>query len=371
MPVKVEYCFASEEGDITADGTILERPFLLSPSKPHPFLILRDYFDAIRQVFMTFFTGASDQDPGRDSPEKILIRSEKHGALYHVASAECILGGGSWKFSVSTAVTDRARAFMNREEALLRQLDRSLQLPYLPKVFLKAETLLQEKQALSILLAEWFEDYHEWHLTGADGRTISIWDRKRGNRAASLSQISGLYREMARILTLYYDPVTFRRIGPWSHGAGDFIVKTKGDKVSARLTTVRGYEASPLFNPAGNVSPLLPFMYFFLELTLKMRLDRLEGTGEGVWADGFCIKPVVEGFLDACRDHPLEVLGLPLTPGDFLSLLRSFGKCELEDLFQPLLALYRQEEDQDWPLIEANVRTHANELSRVIRSFPV
>lgn len=62
-----------------------------------------------------------------------------------------------------------------------------------------------------------------------------------------------------------------------------------------------------------------------------------------ITADGFCIKPVVEGFLDACRDQPLEGLGLPLIPGDFLALLRAFGKRELEDLFQPLLALYRQE----------------------------
>jgi hypothetical protein len=90
-----------------------------------------------------------------------------------------------------------------------------------------------------------------------------------------------------------------------------------------------------------------------------------------ITADGFFIKPVVEGFLDACRDQPLEGLGPPLIPGDFLALLRAFGKRELEDLFQPLPALYRQVEDQDWPLIEANVGGHANDLWRVIRRFPV
>jgi hypothetical protein len=366
----VHYRFSSEKGDLPADRATLGRPFLLGLSEPHPCLTLQDYFDAIRQVVLLFLPGLDPECAGKSIPETILIRSEKHGALYHVASAEVLIKGRSRKFAVSTAVTDTAKACLNREEILLRRLDQAFHLPYLPRVYFKKEVSVPGKQILSMLVTEWFEDCHEWHFTGAGCRMVSIWDRERGSRLATPSEVLGLYREISKILTLYYDPNTFCRIGPWHHAAGDFIIKTGEGKVHARLTTVRGYEPLKLFNPVAPVNPVIALVYFLLDLSLKMRLDRLDGTGEAIWVGDLCLKPILEGFFEGLRD--MDCRGrYPLgKTQDLLALLRAFSNAEVQALLEPLLSLYRQEKDRDLPLIEANAGNHIKELCNIIRTFP-
>jgi len=364
----IQYCFSSEQGDLPADPATLQRPFLLGLSEPHPCLTLQDYFDAIRQVVLLSLTGIGREGDGNTAPQSILIRSEKHGALYHIASAEVLIRGRSRKFAVSTAVTDHAKACLNREEVLLKRLDQAFHLPYLPRVYFKTEVALPGKQRLTMLVTEWFEDFHEWHFTGA--RMVSIWDRKEGPRLASLSEVLGLYREISKILTLYYDANTFCRIGPWRHAAGDFIIKPGQGKVHARLTTVRGYEPLKLFNPATPVNPVIALVYFLLDLSLKMRLDRLDGTGEGIWVGDFCLRPVLEGFFDALEDMACRGRYPLGKPRDLLPLLRAFSIAEVQALYEPLLSLYRQDNDQDLPLIEANAGIHTEKLCNIIRRFP-
>jgi hypothetical protein len=58
----VEYRFASQGGDLPVDSQTLDRPFLLSPTESHPFLTLRDYFDAIRQFVLQRLTNISSED---------------------------------------------------------------------------------------------------------------------------------------------------------------------------------------------------------------------------------------------------------------------------------------------------------------------
>ncbi|MFH1241967.1 MAG: hypothetical protein V1689_06335 [Pseudomonadota bacterium] len=53
----VSYLFSSPEGDIPASAHELGRPFLMEPSKPHPSLTLRDYFEAIKDFLLLMDQG--------------------------------------------------------------------------------------------------------------------------------------------------------------------------------------------------------------------------------------------------------------------------------------------------------------------------
>ena len=38
-----------------------------------------------------------------------------------------------------------------------------------------------------------------------------------------------------------------------------------------------------------NANPMIAMIYFFLDTTVKMRLDRLDGVGETAWVDDFAV----------------------------------------------------------------------------------
>lgn len=362
----VEYRFASGDGDIPADSQTLDRPFLLSPAEPHPSLTLRDYFDALRAFAMQSLPVIAPESV----PDRVIIRSEKHGALYHVASVEVCRREESRKFAVSVALSDRGKAGLTREEILLKDLETSFRLPYLPRFLFKGQVAAPGELALPMLMTEWFCDFHEWHLVADQSHDLRIWDQKRGNRFALEKEISGIYRGASRILTLYYDAETFRQIRPWHHAAGDFVVSAEGGNVEVRLTTVRGYEPMELFSHGGTLNPVIGLVYFFADLSTKMRLDRIDGTGDVIWADDFCLAPVMEGFLDALRITAGQGR-CPLGEAeDFIRLLKTFSGEDMASLFGPLLGLYETEDPGDFPIIKKNLGNHMDALSRIIRSFP-
>jgi hypothetical protein len=362
--MRVEYRFSSQTGDLPADPRILARPFLLSPAEPHPSLTLRNYFDAVLHFVLRALANTSPES----TPHRVILRSEKHGALYHVASAEVFLGEASRKFAVSTAVSNHGKARLNREEALLKALNHRFHLPYLPRPWFKQEIPAGANVTLSMLLAEWFEDYHEWHLDSDQSHRIRIWDQARGGRVASERETGDLYREMSKILTLYCDPSTFRQIRPWHHAAGDFVVKTEDGRTRVRLTTVRGYEA--LFIRPEPLNPAIALVYFFLDMSTWMRLDRMEGTGAVLWADDFCLKPVVEGFFEALRIMAHSGPGPVDDPLALLGLLKTFSPREMESLFRPLLAIYELEDGGEFSVVEANLGNHAASLWEIIQRSP-
>jgi hypothetical protein len=82
----------------------------LSPLEAHPSLTLGDYFYAVQQALFQLFMKPAPDIPVKKAPDRIIVRSEKHGALYHVASAELFFGGRLVKFAVSAAVSDKGKA---------------------------------------------------------------------------------------------------------------------------------------------------------------------------------------------------------------------------------------------------------------------
>ncbi len=378
----IEYLFSGPKGDIPIGPDELAIPFKISPSENHPFLTLEDYFKAIKEFLLKdhgkplidIIRERSNGHISQDGIQKILIRSEKHGVLYHLASVEIFFGTRSVKLSVSTAISEKGRDWLTHEFDILRLLDRAFDLPYLPKPYFAGAIELHSgpsKETLTMVLADWFEDYHEWHLSvdkDSGKERICIWDLKNGHGFASEEESHEIFRKAAEILTFYYDTRNFSQIYPWHHAAGDFIVKRTNGIIDIRLTTARRYESFMGFFSDGNVDPVIALIYFFLNLTIRMRLDRLDGLGDKVWAGNFSVEASTKGFFDALRIMETDGRYYLGKVDDVLSLLKSFSPEEIDKLLRSLLEMYRKDDPGDFSIVRSNLKGHVNRLHRVVQN---
>ena len=380
--MRIRYLFSSPIGDIHADENTLKRPFRLSPSKEHPYLTLKDYFQLIecfllKQEFPSspsHLEKALGYKVGENGIREILIRSEKHGGFYHIASAEVILSRGRKKFAIVSALSNKGKASLHHEFETLQALNKVFDFPYLPKVHIKDEGELWGDlgiETMTMVLQEWFEGYHEWHLApkspGVQG--IVVWDLDTGYREISREKSAGIFHQISKILTLYYNPHSFQRIHSWHHGSGDFIVRIDGPDLDVKLTTIRGYEPILDFKNEGEGNSWTALILFFLDLTIRMRIDRLDGVGDLVWAEDFVLNATVEGFLEGLEI--LETQGrFPLgKPRDILTLIKVFSEEEWLRLADILLDDYSKNHHQEVPVILGHMERHVARLNQTIQGL--
>ncbi len=369
----IEHRLSDPEGDIPIGPREANLPFKMSLHKTHPFFKLGDYFRALEHFLLksskTVLTELAQSRIGVSDPlrhiTRLVIRSEKHGLFSHIASAEFMFEDQSIKFAVITALTDRGKAWLRNEYDVITYLNIKTSLPYLPDVYYLDSIQRgwgKETVHLMMILADWLEDYHEWHLHPPDqnsGQVVRIWDSSRGYRFCSRGEAREIFRQSAKILTLYYESSDFRQIYPWHHGAGDFVVKTKKGKTRVKLTTARCYERFTMFDGKEQIDPLLAITYFFLNLTVRMRLDRIDGTGDPIWAHDDFVHPVIEGFIKGIEEKRRQDIYRLGEPSELVSLLKSFTPEEIKRMFPPLLDLYRSDDPREFALIQQNLADHA------------
>jgi hypothetical protein len=235
---------------------------------------------------------------------------------------------------------------------------------------------------------------------------MKLWEYGKGDRVLSSEQGFEIYRQSAQILTLYYDLNDFHLIYPWHHAAGDFVVRIgkesnppqppfrkggnignvldddknqnippleKGDrggfldKTDVKLTTVRGYEPFMGIQEDDFVPPVLALFYFLLHLSIQMRLDKLDGVGDVVWADDFCVDATISGFFDGLKEKE----GMKDYCGSvksFLMLLKSFTR---EDLGKTLVPITEQfERTKDYQAIRDHLKDHIAKLYLTLQNYP-
>ena len=377
------YLFSDPEGDIPIGPHELATKFKITPSENHPFLTLGDYFEAIRKFILKDQTGPLSAllkdrlDKGLcfDRINKLLIRSEKHGALYHLASVEIFIDGRPVKYGVNTAISDIGKKYLNREYDVLNYLEESFRLPYLPKVFFKGEIesrIGAEKGTFSMFLAEWFEGYYEWHLSMDKRRKrlgVIIWDLVNGHRYASKEEIYEIFRGASKILTLYYDTQNYHQIYPWHHAAGDFVVKKEDGKIDVKLTTARRYGPVMVFLEQGHINPWVAITCFLLDLTIKMRLDKLDGVGGVAWAKDMILRPVIEGFFEGLKVKEAQGSYQLGNVGDLLTLLKGFNQEELKKVLISLRDFHRGQDPEDYKVIRSRLNLHAGQVYSAIQGF--
>ena len=307
--------------------------------------------------------------------EAIEIRTEKHGAFYHVARADLSVSGEIVSFAVNVAVSDTAKAELERDFRLLQSLTSRYNYKFLPQVYFKGAGIYREPgkplRWLHMFVAEWFQDYHEFHLhrDQADGSSrMLVWDLDRGSRYLSEHQCVSLYRLAATILTLYYNCNNFKHIYPWHHAAGDFVLRVKGDTVDLRLVTVRDYAAVVDFASGKKAGKLLALVLFFLHLTIQMRIDRLDGVGDVVWAEDYCLEGVVPGFFEGLTEgQGGSRRGMP-SPVEIHALLRNFTGEEWLQFLVELLATYNFSQEE-LALIRDHGDGHIDLLQQVLATM--
>ncbi|MEE9119880.1 MAG: hypothetical protein V3U56_01155 [Syntrophobacteria bacterium] len=304
--------------------------------------------------------------------DSIEIRTEKHGAFYHVARADLSVSGRIVSFAVNVAVSDAARAQLERDFNLLRSLTNRYNNKFLPQVYFKGASIYREPgkplRWLHMFVAEWFRDYHEFHLhrdqSGGSSRML-LWDLGRGSRYLSKHQCVGLYRRGAKILTLYYNWNNFKQIYPWHHAAGDFVLREKGDTLDLRLVTVRDYAAVVDFTTGKKAGKLLALILFFLHLTIQMRIDRLDGVGDVVWAEDYCLEGVVPGFLEGLTEgEGMGRRGMP-SPLEIHAVVRNFTGEEWLQFLVELLGAYNFSQEE-LSLIRDHGDGHIDRLQQVL-----
>ncbi len=280
------------------------------------FLTYGDYFTAVQQflekdeyrVITNSLTMKNKDQFCYKDIEEIKIFLVKHGELYHPCMVETLLKGETFQWVVNVAISCYGKALINHEVIIINRLNLSNACSFLPKVYEYGE-VKTEKYEIKMFMGEWFQAFHEFHISfdNQDGKyKIRVWDQEKENWFLNPQQTLQLYRQIAMILTCYYDIETFGQIYPWHHAAGDFIVNCSDNSLQLRLITARNF-GSLLETSDKDEDTILEAMLFFLvNLSIRTRLDRLDGIGETVWAGSEAVKATVLGFYDGLsRKSPL------------------------------------------------------------------
>lgn len=368
---KIKYLSTSPHGHVLADEPTWQAPMRLTRCGHDPVqgpaLSYGQCFEGITDVISRDGYGllvhATARQLARDISvadiEEILIYTEKHGSDYHPARIEVILHDQCASFVMNVAVTARGKAWICREFEVLQHLNSKYDFPFLPRAYFQGEA---SSPSMLMFLGDWFQGYHEFHLSidKEDGsRSLVLWDTDKGHCYLSRPRVRQVYGQAAKILTLYYDIKTFEQIFPWHHAAGDFVVKTQEKSIDVRLVTARQY-ASMLERSEG-LSVHEALLFFLLNLTLRMRLDRLDGVGAVAWADDECVDATLEGFVEGLRTKERQgVIEMGFVDG-FIQHVRSLAKEDLSDRFHALIDACDQAAP-DTPVIRDHLERHISKF---------
>ena len=263
-----------------------------------------DNFSFLIKGLKTFF----DKSIQADQIIGIKIFLEKHGAFYHPLKIDIVLDmNKNCSFVLNGAVSKQGISLIKTEYDLLSHINRihpdpMHQVSYLPQVF-GFNFIGTNKGKVGFFLGQWFENYKEFHISDDNKtRQITIWESDGTCRYIEMEDAFEIYQKIAEILTYYYDLETFKQILSWHHAAGDFIVSLENGKFSVRLITVRAYSPLTKLGAGENefTTYILPsLLFFFMDLTIRIRIDRLNGTGETVLINENMLNSVIKGFLSA------------------------------------------------------------------------
>jgi hypothetical protein len=371
------YRFSTPTGEVVADDSMLAQKFVVAPSEPHKFLTLGDFFDCIKRFLLSEKEPRLSEILSRlwhrpvrvEEIDGIVVRYEKYGTLYQICSIDISAGGDYSRMCVNVAFSEHARLILTREFDLIALLEEKARLGFLPRVYKKDWIHVEKagrKETFLAALLEWFEGYEEWHFKQYDVSTRAfLWDMRKGYRFLSRSQTFDIVSQAAYILTLYYDVPSSRRITPWHHGGGDFIVRASETCVDLKLITARGYAPLRSSEDEGTLETLCSFC---IETITKMRLDKWEGMGGSEWADRFVVEAALQGFFQGltAKEARGEMDGLPAAA--VLQRLKSFDVDQLRSLVKSQFVDADNKDFSDYMAVLRNLDVHASEIYTAIQS---
>lgn len=314
-----EYFISDETRPVKDDGEEWQKPFPINRDNSHASiptpLSYGDYFLSVRQFLekdnlVNLMSAASvylKKDISPEAIKSVSVFLEKHGEYYHPSRIEALISGRKISFALNVALTDSGVGCMEKEYKSLALLNQETPNSFIPDVFKKG-SVYRKNRKISMFIGEWFEDYHEFHLSVSKNneKAIIVWDPVLGNYMLPKKHEKELYRQATKILTFFYNPVTFSKIKSWHHAAGDFVIKRNDRDIDVKLITVRNHE-SPFTEEDRTAHEDLgikldALFVFFINMSIRMRLDRKDGTGEFVWSDDSAVEGMVRGFFEGMEN---------------------------------------------------------------------
>jgi hypothetical protein len=380
--VKIDFEIAGRPGRVDAHHPLwsqaLPMPSRFRPAAPEQTIAISHggYFESI-QTYLEADGGRplrmalealapSAPRPAPRQPINVIL--EKHGEFYHPARIQVASGEKPHVLALNVAVTPPGIECMQNELEALERVTPRLPAGTLPRVFDVGRSQTPDGVPVQMFLADWFEDHHEFHLSTdpQDGvqKTI-VWDYGRGPYFLPSHLGTEIYRQAAFLLSQAYDLNSTHQIYPWHHAAGDFVLRRRADGLDLKLITVRQYAPTMATEDGQDLDDdarLMALMVFVANLSLRNRLDRMDGTGEMAWADDAAVSATVAGFKKALEGS---------LSTDLVNLLRSYAEDDWMVLLDAVGARYRlmpAEED----LLQNQIAGHAVCLQAAIRNaFPI
>jgi hypothetical protein len=380
------YFIAPAETPVTQNSAVWRQPLPMSRhfSGENAATCLHhgEYFHALRTFFQNdgcgiicrVLTRRLEQNLKPQDIREIQIHLEKHGEFYHPARIEVLALHQKIAFVLNVAVSETGIEAIKKEFQCITKLNDEFPLCFLPEVYGFGEVESAADRKIRLFLGRWFEGYHEFHVSRdpSDKKNkILVWDDRLSRFYLSLEQSADLYRQAARILTYYYNVESFEQIFSWHHGAGDFIVKIDDADLDLKLISARGYapfftNSDSLENSEKDVELILQaLLMFFLNLCLRMRLDRYDGIGDIVWADGLALQSTRAGFFEGLALKP-PVASMPDSLDNCFRYYLSV--CTEEDLYELSEAVIKtfNRRAPEMRVIKQHLKEHVEELNRVI-----
>lgn len=317
------------------------------------------------------------RDIAPEEIEEIRICLEKHGEFYHPSKVEIVFPEAIVPCVANVAVSPAGKAFLRKEYEILQRLNTDLPNSFIPNVYGHGRTVTKEsRREICMFLGEWFDGFSEFHISKDHTdkkQKLLVWDPSQGNYFLSADQEKELYSQVAMILTYYYNIETFEQISLWHHAAGDFVVKLQGQKIELKLVTIRQYaslfeEREAEENAPGASILLGALLLFFLNLTLRTRLDRLDGIGDMAWSDNIAIESTLRGFFRGLALKSKDGLIPEQLVEFFKNYLSYCTEADLFDLSQAIVDRY----DPGTPgiaIIKQKLKAHTAILWRVINQI--
>ena len=337
-----------------------------------------DYFEASAafitknncEVILTALS-CMDKTIRLEKINEIKISLEKHGSLYHPSKVEAVTANSVNPFVLNVAVSKAGIECIHKEFLTLKKLNSEFSNSFIPAVYGQDDFIGRENLQIGMFLGEWFEGYSEFHISRDpyDGKEkILIWDNLNGNRFISEDKAIEIYRQASMIMTCFYNVHTFEQIFPWHHAAGDFVVKESGNNLDVKLITVRQY-ASMLATDVQTKDSDIMFeglLIFLVALSIRMRLDRFDGTGDIVWADGLSVEGTITGFNEGINKKIRSGVISNIFFDEFRLYLKSISRNEFFELSKSIVNSFNQSAP-DIPVISRNLDKHAGELFNALK----
>jgi hypothetical protein len=316
-------------------------------------------------------------DPGisADAIGAVKLYLVKHGKFYHPSLVKVMVKQETISLALNVAVSDDGQKTIQQEYHTLKRLNTEFPISFVPKVYTLGQVLTPAGLPIKMFLGEWFRDFHEFHLcaaTQSNFHPVRVWNKRCD--LLNSRQTLELLQKASMILTFYYNPETFEHISAWHHAAGDFVVKLNNNQLALKLISARGYmplvedDIEPNTTPASIDKMLDTLLAFFIHLSLRLRMDRIDGVGPFVFYQDHCLSAIVRGFFQ----------GLDLAAGmrqysqDFWVVVKTYFNMltaeTFEDLLQACISRHMGNIGNQ-TLIQLDISQHARSLKRALSEF--